>query len=170
MGSSISYHSDTATRATEEQNGWCKPYAIRSKPSKSKLRRTQESQSKSTVLLGYHDTQHGNTHDSTNDKTRQQQHTRRFDTCLTQTQSYSLERPDDQEHSSTHGNQHVSKVFGSGVTAQQMNAEWQGSKPCIETQSGKTTFGHHSLEHHDLGSVETESSHARKTTENSQWP
>ena len=64
--------------ATEEQNEWYKPYAIRSKPARFKLRRTQESPSKSTVLcsLGYIDTQHGNTRDSTNDKTQQPQHTR----------------------------------------------------------------------------------------------
>ena len=82
-----------------------------SKPTKSKLRRTQGPPSKSTFLcsLGYHDTQHGNTRDSTNDKTQQQHHTRRFDTCLTKTQSYSLERQlraDDQEHGSSNWNQH----------------------------------------------------------------
>ena len=36
------------------------------------------------------------------------------------------------------------------------------------TQSGKRTLGHHSLERHGLGSVETDTSHARKTIESSQ--
>ena len=35
--SSNSNHTDTATRATEEQNGWCKPHAIRSKRTRSKI-------------------------------------------------------------------------------------------------------------------------------------
>ena len=41
MISSDSNHSDTATRATEEQNGWHKPHVIRSIPTKSKLRSTR---------------------------------------------------------------------------------------------------------------------------------
>ena len=103
MRSSNSNHRDTATRATEGQNGWCRRCVIRSKPTKSKSRRTQESPSKPAALYspGYHDTQHGNTRDSTKDKTQRQQHTRRFDTCLTKAQSCSLERQlraDDQEH------------------------------------------------------------------------
>ena len=115
-----------STRATEGQNGWCRRYVIRSKPTKSKSRRTQESPSKPTALysLGYHDTQHGNTRDSTKDKTQRQQHTRRFDTCLTKAQSYSLERQlraDDQEHWSTNWNLHGSKAFDSDVTAKQMS-------------------------------------------------
>ena len=119
MRSSNSNHRDTVTRATEVQNGWCRRYAIRSKPTKSKSRRTQESPSKPTAHYspGYHDTQHGNTRDSTKDKTRRQQHTRRFDTCLTKTQSCSLERQlraDDQEHWSTNWNPHGSKAFGLG--------------------------------------------------------
>ena len=99
---------------------------IRSKPTKSKSRRTQESPSKPIAhySLGYHDTQHGNTRDSTKDKTRRQQHTRRFDTCLTKAQSCLLERQlraDDQEHWSTNWNPHCSKAFGSDVTAKQMS-------------------------------------------------
>ena len=49
------------------------------------IEKNSESPSKTTALysLGYHDTQHGNTHDSTSHKTRQQQHTRRSDTRLT---------------------------------------------------------------------------------------
>ena len=101
-------------------------YATRSKRTKSKLRRTQESPSKTTALysLGCHDTLHGNTRDSTSDKIQQQQRTRRSDTCLTRVPFYSLEsqlRADDQEHWSTSSNQHGSKAFGSGVTAKQMN-------------------------------------------------
>ena len=59
MRSSNSNHRDTATRATEVQNGWCRRYVIRSKPTKSKSRRTQESPSKPTAHYshGYHDTQ-----------------------------------------------------------------------------------------------------------------
>ena len=74
--------------------------------------------------LGYHDTQHGNTRDSTKDKTQRQQHTRRFDTCLTKAQSCSLERQlraDAQEHWSTNWNPHGLKTFGSDVTAKQMS-------------------------------------------------
>ena len=84
----IQQQSQRYSRATEVQNGWYKPYATRSKRTKLKLRRTQESPSKTTGLysLGYHDTQRGNTRDSTNDKTQQQQHTRRSDACLTKTQ------------------------------------------------------------------------------------
>ena len=84
MRSSSNNHSDTATRATEEQNEWYEPYAIRSKPTRSQLRRTQASRSKTTIFcsLGYHDAQHGNARDSTNDETQQPQHTRRFDTCM----------------------------------------------------------------------------------------
>ena len=101
MRSSNSNHRDTATRATEGQNGWCRRYVIRSK-TKSKSRRTHESPSKPTALhsLGFHDTQHGNARDSTKDKTQRQQHTRRFNTCCTKAQSCSLERQlraDDQE-------------------------------------------------------------------------
>ena len=62
-------HSDAATRGTEEQNGRYKRCAVRSKPTRLKWRRIQESPSKSTVLLFYHHTQHGNTRDSTSDKT-----------------------------------------------------------------------------------------------------
>ena len=67
--SSSNNHSDTDTRATDEQNGWYKPYATKSKPTRSKSR-TMESLSKSVVLWshGDHDTQHGNTLDSTNVK------------------------------------------------------------------------------------------------------
>ena len=125
--SSSNSHSDTATRAMEEQNLWYKPYANSLKPAtRSKMRRAQESPSMSTVLcsLGHHDTQHGNTRDPTNDKTQQPQPTRRFDTCLTKTKPYSSEtqlRADDQEHWSTSWNQHGSKAFGSDVTAQQIS-------------------------------------------------
>ena len=79
--SSTSYHSDTAT---EEQKGWNKPYVIRVKAYRIQIEKNSGVPSKSTALcsLGYHDTQHGNTLDSTKDKTRQPQHTRRFDTCL----------------------------------------------------------------------------------------
>ena len=102
--SSNSKHSVTATRVTEV------PYAIKSKRTKSRLRRTQESPSKTTALylLGYLGMQHGNTRDSTCDKT-QQQHVRRSDTCLTKVQFYLLEEQlhaDDQEHWSTSSNQH----------------------------------------------------------------
>ena len=88
-----SLHGSTASRATEEQNGWYNTHVIRSKPTRSKLRRTQQPPSKSTALcsLGYTDTQHGNTRDFTDDKTQQPQHTRRFDRCLTRTQSSSLD-------------------------------------------------------------------------------
>ena len=78
----------------------------------------------SLYSLGYHDTQHGNTRDSTKDTSLQQQHTRRFDTCLTKAQSCSLERQlraDDQEHWSTNWNLHGSEAFGSDVTAKQMS-------------------------------------------------
>ena len=48
---------------------------------------------------------------------------------------------------------------------------WHGSKPCIAAQRGKTTLGHHSLERHRWGPMETDdTSHARKTTEGSQRP
>ena len=40
----------------------------------------------------------------------------------------------------------------------------------VETPSGETTLGHNSPERHDLGSVETNTSHERKTVESSQWP
>ena len=50
MRSSNSNRRDTATRATEGQNGWCRRYVIRSKPTKSKSRRTQESPSQPTWL------------------------------------------------------------------------------------------------------------------------
>ena len=83
MRSSSNTHGDTATRATEDQNEWYKPYAINSSPTISSSRRTQESLSKSKVFCShdYHDTQHGSTRDSTDDRTQQPQHTRRFDTC-----------------------------------------------------------------------------------------
>ena len=45
--------------------------------------------------------------------------------------------------------------------------EWHGSQPCVETSSGETTLGYDSPERHDLGSVETDTSHARKTVESS---
>ena len=45
-----------------------------------------------------------------------------------------------------------------------------GSKPCIETQSGKPTLGHCSIERHGLGPMESDTSHARDTTEGSQRP
>ena len=91
-----------------------------------KLGTTQESPSTSTVLcsLGYPDTQHGHTRDCTNDKTLQEQHRSRFDTCLTKTQSYSSKRQlraDDQDHWSNNWDQHGSRSFGSDVTAKQMS-------------------------------------------------
>ena len=46
--------------------------------------------------------------------------------------------------------------------------EWHGSQPCVETSSGETALGYDSPERHDLGSVETNTSHARKTVESSQ--
>ena len=90
----------------EGQNGWCRLYGTRSKRTKSKLRRTQESPSNRTALysLGFRDSLHGNTRDSTRDKTQQQQRTRRSDTCLTKVPSYLSEkqlRAEDQEHWST---------------------------------------------------------------------
>ena len=45
--------------------------------------------------------------------------------------------------------------------------EWHGSQSCIETSSGETTLGCDSPERNDLGSVETDTSHARKTVESS---
>ena len=57
---------------------------------------------------------------------------------------------------------------GSDGTAKQMSTlsehRRHGSKPCIETQSGKTTWDtNHSLERHGLGSVETDTSHVIET-------
>ena len=57
---------------------------------KIQIKRMQESPSKTIVLylLGYRDTQHGNTRDFTSDGTQQQQCTRRSDMCLTKAPSY----------------------------------------------------------------------------------
>ena len=48
------------------------------------------------------------------------------------------------------------------------NTEWHGSGPCVEKQSGNTSLGPRSLERHGLGSVVSDTSHARKTSESSQ--
>ena len=49
--SSSASHSDTAIRATEEQNEWYTTYATRPKPTESKLRGTQEAPSEPTATV-----------------------------------------------------------------------------------------------------------------------
>ena len=115
--SSSNNHSDAA-RATEEQNGWYKPDAIRSKRTRSKLRRTQEAPSKSTVLrsLGYHGTQ------AIPQTTRLNNNSIREDSTQNPILLVGGQlRADDQEHWSTNWNQHGSKAFGSDVTAKPMS-------------------------------------------------
>ena len=48
--------------------------------------------------------------------------------------------------------------------------KWHGSQSCVETQSGETALGHDALERQDLGSVETDTSHAKKTVTSSRGP
>ena len=158
----------TIIQQQSQSNGragrWYKPYATKSKPTRSKSRSTQESLSKSVVLWshGDHDTQHGNTLDST----RQDLTSTSYDTCLTKTQSYSggWVQPVNKLESAWLGrDSRTDEHFD-------RNTEWHGSKPSIETPSGMTTLGHHSLERHGLGSLGTDTSHGRKSTESSQPP
>ena len=102
--SSSNNQSDTATRATEEQNAWYKTVHKQEKPCKIRIEKNARITIKSPTdlcSLGHTDTKHGKRRDSTNDKTQQPQHTRRFDTCQIRTKSHwskRQSRADDQEH------------------------------------------------------------------------
>ena len=96
MRSSNSNHRDTATRArrcrTDGADDTQSDQSLQN-PNRKELRNHHQSRQPTTHLVT-----------STKDKTQRQQHTRRFDTCLTKAQSCSLERQlraDDQEHWST---------------------------------------------------------------------
>ena len=176
--SSSNNQSDAATRVAKEQNEWNKPCAIQFKPTRSKSRRTLELLSKSTVFLlarlpRHAARQHMRVH-------KRQDSTTAYEKIRhVSYQSPILPVGEAVAQTTRSTGQHIGIGMARRRLAQMYSKTYEDlfgtpngmvRRPCTESQSGKTTLGHHSLERHGLGAKETDTSHARKTTESSQRP
>ena len=153
---------DTVTRATEVQNGWCRRYAIRSKPTKSKSRRTQESPSKPTAhySLGlprhaaWQYTRFHKRQDSTTTAYEKIRHMSYQNPILLVGEAVACRRPGALVNK-------LESAWLEGIWLGRDSktdehlieyTEWHGSQSCIEASSGETTLGCDSPERNDLGS------------------